>query len=139
MSRVNVRVLASIYSACVTTIRSSGTVVTVMEEVVNSSGQTWYAVKLANGMMGYIRGDLLRVEVEPVNAAPEVVYLTLEPSPVPAVTPEVIYVLADPDPTPTPVIIYVQREQLAEVTPEVVYATPAPDTTPIPTDVYHQR
>ncbi len=106
---------------------------------MNSSGQTWYAVKLANGIMGYIRSDLLRVDIRPVEAKVEVVYLTPEPTPAPAVTPEVIYVLADPDPTPTPIVIYVQREQLAEVTPEVIYVNPEPASTPIPADAYQHQ
>ena len=73
---------------------------------MNSSGQTWYAVKLANGIMGYIRSDLLRVDIRPVEAKVEVVYITPEPSPTPAATPEVIYVNPEPAPTPIPADAY---------------------------------
>ena len=134
MGQVNVRTLPSVYAPRATTIRRSGTTVKVMEEVQNSAGQTWYAVKLQSGVMGYIRGDLLHVDI---------VYVTEEeatPSPMPAVTPEVIYMLATPAPTPTPIIIYIQQELVStpapEVTPEVIYITPEPTPVPTPTPVY---
>ena len=133
MGQVNVRTLPSVYAPRATTIRRSGTTVTVMEEVQNSAGQTWYAVKLQNGVMGYIRGDLLRVDI--VYAAEDPT-----PSPMPVVTPEIIYMLATPAPTPTPIIIYIQRELVTtpapEVTPEVIYITPEPTPAPTPTPVY---
>ena len=133
MGRVNVRTLPSVYAPRATTISRSGTTVTVMEEVQNSAGQTWYAVKLQNGVMGYIRGDLLHVDIVYVYEEPASVYAA-------AVTPEVIYMLATPAPTPTPVIIYIQQEQLTtpapEVTPQIIYITPEPTPVPTPTPVY---
>ena len=108
----------------------------VLEEALNSAGQTWYAVKLQSGVLGYIRGDLLRVDIVYVSEedpAPAPV-IPPAPTPVAAVTPEVIYMLATPAPTPTPIIIYVQPDMLStpapEVTPEVIYITPEPTAEP---------
>ena len=136
IGQVNVRTLPSVYAPRATTIRRSGTTVKVLEEALNSAGQTWYAVKLQSGVLGYIRGDLLRVDIVYVNeeeTAPHPV-ITPAPTPAAAVTPEVIYMLATPAPTPTPIIIYVQPDMLTtpapEVTPEVIYITPEP--TPVP-------
>ena len=110
MHKVNVRSLPSIYSTRVATIKRAGTVVEITEEVLNSSGEIWYAVKLLNGTMGYIRGDLLRVDITPV------IETAAEP------TPEVVYVSTGARPTPTPQIIYVTPPpEDAEPTPQVIY------------------
>ena len=131
--KVNVRALPSIYSTRVTTISSAGTLVTIMAEVINSSGEKWYAVKLLNGIMGYIRADLLYAQVFPVEevaeaaevvaaaAEPQIVYVYVTPEPVTEVTPQVIYVKKESPATPTPQIIYIDGD------PE---PTPAPDRQP---------
>ena len=41
-----------------------GDVLTVIGQVVNDKGETWYQVELANGKVGYIRSDLLSVADE---------------------------------------------------------------------------
>lgn len=109
-NKVNVRASASIYSTRVAVIRQAGTLVEITEEVLNSSGEIWYAVKLLNGIMGYIRGDLLHAEIVPIVEA------QAEP------TPEVVYVTRSAQPTPTPIIVYVTPEPpAAEPTPQVIY------------------
>lgn len=57
--------MASTRSGWVTRILQAGTEVEVTAEVLNSAGETWYAVKLYSGYVGYIRGDLLRVDIVP--------------------------------------------------------------------------
>ena len=116
-SKVNVRAMASIYSARVAVIRNSGTIMEITEEVINSSGEIWYAVKLYNGTMGYVLGSLVYADIvplakesEPEKVVVKYVYITPEPE----VTPEVIYITKDYDMDPTPTPIY-------------VYVTPAPD------------
>ena len=110
--KVNVRALASIYSTRAAVIRNSGTRVEITEEVLNSSGETGYAVKLYNGTLGYILGSLLHADITPAASEEEtdqilVKYVYLTPEPVAEVTPEVIYVTVEPAPTPTPIYVYV--------------------------------
>lgn len=57
--KVNVRTRADGESKTVTQIKDAGTVVTVIGEEYSANGVLWYAVVLADGRNGYIRGDLL--------------------------------------------------------------------------------
>ena len=120
ISKVNVRTLASVYSKWVTQIRSAGTEVEVTAEVMNSSGEIWYAVKLYQGYVGYIRGDLLRVNVEPVEKteAEQVVIQTVKQQT--SQSPRVIYVVVQseedvPEEISETEIIYITPEQAAEL------------------------
>jgi len=149
IKNVNVRSQPSIYSTRVATVRSAGTEFIVSSRVKNSSGELWYAVKLANGTLGYIRSDLLNTDHVILLADPYGYEDAEQTKTVPASesgsdilkivtdrevkdpnpTPQVIYVTpapaVNPAPTPTPIIIYVNREPDvspdAEVTPEVIY------------------
>ena len=56
IKKVNVRSQPSIYATRVTSICSAGTEFFVTARVKNSSGEIWYAVQLAHGTLGYIRG-----------------------------------------------------------------------------------
>ena len=66
MNEVNVRALPSTKSSLVRRINSRKSEVSVNSEILNSAGETWYGVKLYSGHVGYIRGDLLDVEIEQV-------------------------------------------------------------------------
>lgn len=57
-SAVNVRMEASTKGGKAGQI-SRGQILTVVSQVVNSAGETWYAVKLSDGTEGFIRSDLL--------------------------------------------------------------------------------
>ena len=57
--KVNVRTRADGESKTVTQIKDAGTVVTVIGEEYSANRVLWYAVVLADGRNGYIRGDLL--------------------------------------------------------------------------------
>ena len=147
-SKVNVRALASINSNRAALIRNSGTVVEVTQEVLNSAGEIWYAVKMYNGTMGYILGSLLHVEITPLlpeaTEEPEkIVYVYVTPVPAAGVTPEVIYVpvAQEAPPTPTPNIVYVPQPASPQVTPtpNIVYvpqATAAPAANQEPRVIY---
>ncbi len=65
--------MASVRGAWVSRIRYANTEVEVTAQVINSSGETWYAVRLYSGLVGYIRGDLLRVDIQPVPTAQTVI------------------------------------------------------------------
>ena len=135
MSKVNVRALASVYAARVSYLRNSGTTMDITEEVINSAGETWYAVRLMNGTLGYVLGSLLHVDIHYIDEEddeeeePEIVYVYITPEPTavptpepaPAVTPETIYVVPRTDATPTPQIVYVTPEPTPEPTPQVIY------------------
>ena len=136
MSKVNVRSVASVYATRVSYIRNSGTTMDITEEVLNSAGERWYAVRLMNGTLGYILGSLLHVDIryldeeeEEDEAEPEIVYVYITPEPTavptpepaPAVTPETIYVVPETDSTPTPQIVFVTPEPTPEPTPRVIY------------------
>ena len=128
--KVNVRSLPSVYATRVACLRTAGTIVDVTAVVINTSGAQWYAVTLQSGTLGYIRSDLLRVELGKTAATevtPQIVYVTPEPE----VTPEVIYVTPPPAaaPTPTPIIVYVTPE------PDTVSA-PDSDSEPTPQTIY---
>ena len=108
IQKVNVRAMASIYSSWVTQIRYAGSEVEVTAEVINSSGETWYEVRLYQGYIGYIRGNLLRVNITPVEV--------LESEPV---------IIQTPKKTETPRIIYVvvQSEEDVPKDGEIIYIT----------------
>ena len=89
IQKVNVRAMASIYSSWVTQIRYAGSEVEVTAEVINSSGETWYAVRLYQGYIGYIRGNLLRVNITPLETLAEPVIIQ---APQKTETPRIIYV-----------------------------------------------
>lgn len=55
---VNVRANASAKGGKVGQV-SRGQILTVVSQVINSAGETWYAVKLSDGTEGFIRSDLL--------------------------------------------------------------------------------
>ena len=120
ISKVNVRTLASVYSKWVTQIRAAGTEVEVTAEVMNSRGEIWYAVKLYQGYVGYIRGDLLRVDIEPVEKAEaeQVVIQTVKQKT--SQSPKVIYIVVQSDEPVSDAdseteIIYITPEQAAEL------------------------
>jgi len=131
IKQVNVRSLPSIYATKVKTIKAARTEFAVTARVKNSSGEIWYAVRLANGTLGYIRSDLVNTDhvillddpyayegeiyTRPAAASESasdvinIVAPAAAPSPVPQVTPQVIYVVVEPsvEATPTPMIVYV--------------------------------
>ena len=148
IKRVNVRSQPSTYATKVMTIRAARTEFSVSARVKNSSGEIWYAVKLANGTLGYIRSDLVNtdhvillrdpytyeadVDTRPVAAsesASEVINIISQPE----VTPQIIYVTLDPatQPTPTPIYVYVtpapDAQVRTDVTPQIIYVTPEPE------------
>ena len=145
IKRVNVRSQPSTQATRVMTIRSAGTEFSVSARVKNSSGEIWYAVRLANGTLGYIRSDLLNtdhvilledpysyeadVDTRPAAASEsgsDVINIISTPAP----TPEIVYVTVDPSlqPTPTPILVYVTTDPAALPTPQVVYVnTDKPD------------
>ena len=147
IKRVNVRSQPSIYATRVSYIKSAGTEFVVYARVKNSSGEIWYAVKLANSTLGYIRSDLLNTdhvillddpysyeEAEPHKMVPAsesgsdflgiATDVVVKDS---ALTPQVIYIVRDPQttpapeapPTPTPIIIYVTKAPEQRAEPEV--------------------
>ena len=85
--------------------------------VINSSGETWYAVRLYSGLVGYIRGDLLRVDIQPVQvqaAEPEVI---VRQSPGTGSN-ILVYVVVDPSLLQSgsePQVIFVTPEQAAQM------------------------
>ncbi len=101
-------------------IRAAGTEVQVTAQVINSSGETWYAVKLYQGYVGYIRADLLRVELQQEKTAPALdetdatlINIVREKT---NVTPKVIYIVVDPQEVqePADTQIYVITPEQAE-------------------------
>ena len=140
IKRVNVRSQPSTQATRVMTIKSAGTEFSVSARVKNSSGEIWYAVKLANGTLGYIRSDLLNtdhvilledpysyeseIDTHPAAASEsgsDVINIISTPEP----TPEIVYVTTDPSlqPTPTPILVYVTPDPASLPTPQVVYIT----------------
>ena len=149
IKNVNVRSQPSIHSTKVATIRSAGTEFIVSSRAKNSAGELWYAVKLANGTLGYIRSDLLNTDhvillddpydyedqestktvpaSESASDSLKIVTDRVVKDPNP--TPQVIYISSDPKtlavPTPTPILVYVTPEPDitvgAEVTPQIIY------------------
>ncbi len=149
IKNVNVRSQPSIHSTKVATIRSAGTEFIVSSRAKNSAGELWYAVKLANGTLGYIRSDLLNTDhvillddpydyedqestktVPASESASDTLKIVTDrtvkdPNP----TPQIIYVTPEPEtrpvPTPTPILVYITREpdvtEEAEVTPQIIY------------------
>jgi uncharacterized protein YgiM (DUF1202 family) len=138
---VNVRSQPSTQANRVMTIRSAGTEFSVSARVKNSSGEIWYAVKLANGTLGYIRSDLLNtdhvilledpysyeseIDTHPAAASEsgsDVINIISTPEP----TPEIVYVTTDPSllPTPTPILVYVTPDPASLPTPQVIYINP---------------
>ena len=115
ISKVNVRTMPSIAAGQVVQIRNAGTEVMVTAEVLNSSGETWYAVKLYQGYVGYIRSDLLRVEVTeemPKDKADETIVTTVKNKT--NGSPKVIYVIVEPTQAP--------KEEEEET--QIIYITP---------------
>ena len=114
ISRVNVRTMPSVRAKQVVQIRSAGTEVMVDAKVLNSSGEAWYAVKLYQGYVGYIRSDLLRVEVteaHPKDETDEVIVKTVKKKT--NGTPKVIYIIVDPE-----------KEEEEEEETRIIYITP---------------
>jgi len=115
ISKVNVRTMPSTRAGQVFQIRNPGTEVMVTSQVMNSSGETWYGVKLYQGYVGYIRGDLLRVEITPqealgLDAADQSIITTVQQKT--NVTPQVIYIIVDPE----------SKEEVTD--PQVYFITP---------------
>ena len=101
--------MASIRSTWISRIRNANTEMEVTAEVLNSSGETWYAVRLYSGLVGYIRGDLLRVDIQPVQT----------------VSTQAAYV--QPSGTDSPIVIYVVLDSSllsGSTEPKVVVITP---------------
>ncbi len=114
IGKVNVRSMPSVYGGWVTRIRRAGTEVEVTDEVLNSRGETWYAIRMYQGYVGYIRGDLLRVDIRPAEAPQKQESARI----IEAVgsKPTVIYIVLDPsyfEAGETPQIIYITPEQAA--------------------------
>ena len=115
ISKVNVRTMPSIAAGQVVQIRSAGTEVIVTGKALNSSGETWYAVKMYQGYVGYIRSDLLRVEVTeeiPKDTADETIVTTIKNKT--NGSPKVIYVIVEPTQAP--------KEEEEET--QIIYITP---------------
>ena len=113
ISKVNVRTIASVRGGWVTRILQASTEVEVTAEVMNSSGEIWYAVRLYQGYVGYIRGDLLRVDIRPVETRREVVNVQESGD-----SNVVIYVVVDPSLLETgtqPKVVYITPDQAAEM------------------------
>ncbi len=118
ISRVNVRTMPSVYGSWVTQIRTAGTEVEVTAEVMNTSGETWYAVKLYQGYVGYIRGDLLRVEIDPIEEEEEPIIIQTQKKQS-TESPRIIYVVVQseedvPD-NKDAEIVFITPEQAAEL------------------------
>ena len=114
IQKVNVRSMASIYSGWVTQIRYAGTEVEVTAEVINSSGETWYEVRLYQGLVGYIRGNLLRVNITPVETVVEPVIIQTQKK---TETPRIIYVVvqSEEDVPKDGEVIYITQEQAEQL------------------------
>lgn len=88
----------------VTTVKKSGTPVTVTGGELCDDGYIWYGVQY-EGMVGYIRGDLLTLDKQAIPTA--TAKPTATPAPVVTATPEPV-VTATPEPvvtvTPAPVV-----------------------------------
>ena len=126
ISKVNVRTMPSTRAGLVFQVRAAGTEMAVTTRVINSSGETWYGVKLYQGYVGYIRGDLLRADVTEVTAAAATVRDPTEQSIITMVeqkthvTPQVIYIIVDPQEeetpsTPDPQVYIITPEQAREL------------------------
>ena len=114
IQKVNVRSMASVYSGWITQIRYPGSEVEVTAEVINSSGETWYEVRLYLGYVGYIRGNLLRVNIVPVEPVVEQVIIQAPPK---TETPKVIYVVveSEADVPKDGEVIYITQEQAEQL------------------------
>ena len=114
VQKVNVRSMASIYSSWVTQIRYAGSEVEVTAEILNSSGETWYEVRLYQGFVGYIRGNLLRVSITPVETATEPVIIQTQPK---TQSPRIIYVVvqSEEDVPKDGEVIYITQEQAEQL------------------------
>ena len=114
IQKVNVRAMASIYSSWVTQIRYAGSEVEVTAEVINSSGETWYEVRLYQGYIGYIRGNLLRVNITPLETLAEPVIIQ---APQKTETPRIIYVVvqSEEDVPKDGEVIYITQEQAEQL------------------------
>ena len=120
ISKVNVRALASTRASLVRQISSPSTEVMITSEVINSSGEKWYGVKLYSGYVGYIRADLLRVELEKTEEAAAVKTSSAASSKAGASVPaasgrRIIYVIVEPA---------AEETKEAEQEPEIIYLTP---------------
>ena len=114
IQKVNVRAMASIYSSWVTQIRYAGSEVEVTAEVINSSGETWYEVRLYQGYIGYIRGNLLRVNITPLETLADPVIIQ---APQKTETPRIIYVVvqSEEDVPKDGEVIYITQEQAEQL------------------------
>ena len=120
-NKVNVRSMPSTKAGLVIQISSVSTEVMVNAKVLNSKGETWYAVKLYQGYVGYIRGDLLRVELTEEtpkkDEADETIVSTIKTKT--NGSPKIVYVIVEPTVTEEPEeetqVIYITPEQAQEL------------------------
>ena len=112
ISKVNVRSLASTKASRVRQLRSASTEVMVTAEVLNSAGEKWYGVKLYSGYVGYIRADLLRVQLDEKETAPAA---ASEPLSANTNSRKVIYVIVEPVKEKEQEIVYITPEQAVEM------------------------
>ncbi len=112
ISKVNVRSLASTKASRVRQLHSAGTEVMVTAEVLNSAGEKWYGVKLYSGYVGYIRADLLTVQLD----KKETVSMSAsEPISTSTNCRKVIYVIVEPVKEKEQEIVYITPEQAIEM------------------------
>lgn len=125
---VNLRTVPVVNGHRVRKIRKPGTKVTLTALATNIYGQEWFAVRMSDGTVGYIRSDLLNADYEIVASETPETDESYTGGGV-TVTPQVIYVTPAPaesnQPTPTPILVYITPEPDAtptpEVTPQVIY------------------
>ncbi len=120
IAKVNVRALPSTRASLVRQISSPSTEVMITSEVINSSGEKWYGVKLYSGYVGYIRADLLRVELDKTEDYTAVKTASKTDSSVQSSLPassgrRIIYVIVEP---------VAEEAKETEQEPEIIYLTP---------------
>ena len=120
IAKVNVRALPSTRASLVRQISSASTEVMITSEVINSSGEKWYGVKLYSGYVGYIRADLLRVELNKTEcvtaaAAASTTSAKAAASVSSSAGRRIIYVIVEPA---------AEESKETEQEPEIIYLTP---------------
>lgn len=110
---MNVRALPSTKASLVRQISSASTEVIITSDVTNSAGERWYGVRLYSGYVGYIRSDLLRVELDKTEAVAVAVPTSTVASKTAGKSHKVIYVIVEP-----------VEEEEKEEEPEIIYLTP---------------
>ncbi len=144
IKKVNVRSQPSIYATKVATVKSAGTEFIVSARAKNSAGEIWYAVKLANGTLGYIRSDLVNTDHvillgDPYGYEDQEETKTVPASESASDTLKIVTDRVVKDPNPTPQVIFINREEAAPQatpTPIIVYVTPAPQAEVTPQIIY---